>query len=145
MSSTRSTTEAPAFMVYPKRKSASNPQADMYMQFNYCLSKVDKSLGIKINYEHWDTHTHSVTGQHSNQALFQKTEEYKQKFMGAYYMLIQNGGDVTLREIMDMAFSKDGAKIYSLFSVLTDVILKMEKLVPPGQDQRKLTKAPFLP
>src|SRR5689334_10716165 len=115
MSSTRSTTEAPAFMVYPKRKSASNPQADMYMQFNYQFGKVDKSLGIKINYEQWDAQTHTVTDHPShNHALYQKTEEYKQKFMGAYYMLIQNGGEVTLREIMDLAFSKDGGKIYSL-------------------------------
>jgi site-specific recombinase XerD len=141
MSVAQSNFQLPAFMVYPKRKSASNPQADMYMQFNYCLSKVDKSLGIKINYEHWDTQTHSVTGHPShNQALYQKTEEYKQKFMGAYYMLIQNGGDVTLREIMDMAFSKDGGKIYSLFSVFTDVILKMEKLIPPNKINANLQK-----
>jgi hypothetical protein len=52
MSSTPSNFQLPAFMVYPKRKSASNPQADMYMQFNYQFNKLDKSLGIKIDYEH---------------------------------------------------------------------------------------------
>ena len=134
-------TGLPTFQVYPKRKSADNPTAELYMQFSYQLNKINKCLGIKIEYKQWDHSTHSILGQPMhNQVLFQKVEEYKQKVMGAYYMLVQNGGEVTLREIIDMAFGKEGGKIYSLFSVFADLILKMEKMIKPGKSRANLIK-----
>jgi site-specific recombinase XerD len=131
----------PTFLVYPKRKSSSSLQADIYIQFSYQFNKIDKSLGIKIDFTHWDSATHTVKGQPlHNQLLHQKVEEYKQKMMGAYYMLIQNGAEVTLREIIDMAFGKEGGKTYSLFSVFNETILKMEKLLKPKQSNANIQK-----
>ena len=132
---------SPSFMVYPKRKSSDDPQADMYLQFFYQLNKINKSLGIRIEFNQWDGQTHSIKGQPlHNQLLQQKVDQYKQKVMGAYYMLVQNGGEVTLREIVDLAFGKEGGKIYSLFSVFEDLILKMEKALRPGKSRANLIK-----
>ena len=137
----QSNSAAPQFMVYPKRKSSGDEQAEMYLQFYYQLNKVSKSLGITINFKQWDTETHSIKGQPlHNELLQQKVDEYTQKTMGAFYMLTQNGGEVTLREIIDTAFGKGGGKIYSLFSVFEDVILKMEKLKRPEQSGANLLK-----
>ncbi|MBL0200323.1 MAG: hypothetical protein IPP81_09130 [Chitinophagaceae bacterium] len=134
-------TGQPTFLVYPKRKSAGNPSAVLYMQFNYQLNKINKCLGIEIDVRQWCPVTHTVIGQPMhNQLLFQKVEEYKQKLMGAYYMLVQNGGQVTLREIVDMAFGKADSKIYSLFSVFGDMILRMEKMIEPGKSRANLIK-----
>ncbi len=137
----QSNSAAPQFMVYPKRKSSGDEQADMYLQFYFQLNKVSKSLGLRINFKQWDTETHSIKGQPlHNQLLQQKVDEYTQKTMGAFYMLTQNGGEVTLREIIDAAFGKGGGKIYSLFSVFEDVIMKMEKLKRPEQSGANLLK-----
>lgn len=132
---------APTFMVYPKRKSSAAPTADMYLQFVYQLNRIDKSLGIRINTNQWDAESHSIIGQPMhNELLSKKVEECKQKVMGAYYMLTQNGAEVTLREIIDVAFGKEGGRIYSLFSVFEDVILKMEKALKPGKSRANLIK-----
>jgi len=134
-------TDTPVFLVYPKRKSAGEPMADMYIQFIYQLNKINRSLGIKISFDQWDPQTHTIKEQSfHNQQLQQKVEQYKQKVMGAYYMLTQNGGEVTLREIVDMAFGKEGGRIYSLFSVFEDLILKMEKMLKPGKSRANLIK-----
>jgi len=141
MAYNQNNTGTPTFMVYPKRKSSGNPESDLYMQFTYQLNKINKSLGMRINFKQWDHVTHAIISQPMhNQVLFQKVEEYKQKVMGAYYMLVQNGGEVTLREIMDMAFGKEGGKIYSLFGVFEDLILKMEKTLKPGKSRANLIK-----
>ncbi|MBK9485669.1 MAG: site-specific integrase [Chitinophagaceae bacterium] len=141
MAYNQNNTSLPTFLVYPKRKSSDNPTADLYIQFSYQLNKINKCLGIKIEFKQWDHLTHSIIGQPMhNQLLYQKVEEYKQKVMGAYYMLVQNGGEVTLREIVDMAFGKEGGKIYSLFSVFGDLILKMEKMIQPGKSRANLIK-----
>ena len=133
--------EAPTFLVYPKRKSAQNMEAEMYLQFSYELNKINKSLGMRISFDQWDQATHSIKGQPLHNELLQnKLNEYKQKVMGAYYMLIQNGGEVTIREIVDMAFGKPGGRIYSLFGVFENLILKMEKLIKPGQSKANLQK-----
>lgn len=113
----------------------------MYIQFCYQLGKIDKSLGIRIDVKQWDPVNHVVIGQPlHNQLLAQKIEEYKLKVMGAYYMLIKNGGEITLREIVDAAFEKDGGKVYSLFSVFDDFILKMERLAGKDQSRANLQK-----
>ncbi len=134
-------TGLPTFLVYPKRQSAGNPMAVLYMQFTYQLNRINKCLGIEIDIKQWCHVTHSVIGQPMhNQVLFQKVEEYKQKLMGAYYMLAQSGAEVTLREIVDMAFGRESRKIYSLFSVFEEVILKMEKMIKPGKSRANLIK-----
>ncbi len=134
-------TGTPAFLVYPKRKSSGDATADMYLQLVYQMNKINKSLGIRICFDQWDAETHSIIGQPMhNQMLLQKVEEYKQKVMGAYYMLVQNGGEVTLREIVDMAFGKEGGRIYSLFGVFEDLILKMEKILKVGKSNANLQK-----
>ena len=141
MSQKTNNNTAPTFMVYPKRKSSRDQSADMYLQFIYQLNRIDKSLGIRIKIGQWNPATHSIVGQPMhNQLLVEKVDEYKQKVMGAYYMLTQNGGEVTLREIIDMAFGKEGGRIYSLFSVFEDVILKMEKALKPGKSRANLIK-----
>ncbi len=141
MSYKQSNNETLTFTVYPKRKSSCDQQADMYMQFVYQLNTANKSLGFRINFNQWDSETHSLIGQPlHNQLMNKKTEEYKQKVMGAYYMLVQNGGEVTLREIMDTAFGNEGGRIYSLFSVFEETILKMEKLLKKGQSTANLQK-----
>ncbi len=141
MSYKQNATSAPAFMVYPKKRHQSSPFAEMYMLITYQLSKCNKSLGIRIEMEQWDPLTHSLkSGSLQCQQLAQKIEEYKQKVMGANYMITQNGAEVTLREILDMAFGKEGGKIYSLFSVFEDHIVKMEKMLKQGQSKANLHK-----
>lgn len=126
----------PTFLVYPKRKSTKDSAADLYIQFCYEKGRIDKSLGLRIDYKQWDPINHKVK-EHPlhNQILEQRTAEYKQKIMGAYYMLMKNGGEINIREIVDAAFERDGGKSYSLFGVFGEFILKMEKLT--GKDQSK--------
>jgi site-specific recombinase XerD len=133
--------EEPEFLIYPKRKSSASEEADMYLQLSYQVNKINKSLGIRINFSQWDARNHLILGQSMhNEILQKKVTEYKQKVMGAYYMLIQNGGEVTIREIVDMAFGGKSGKIYSLFGVFEDYVLKLEKLVKPGQSGANLQK-----
>ena len=43
----------PVFLVYPKRKSAGHPEAEMYLQCSYEMAKIHKRLGVKINFSDW--------------------------------------------------------------------------------------------
>ncbi len=142
MSNTQTKSSTPSFLVFPKRKSATSPQADMYMLISYQLNKVGKSLGVRIDFNQWDTESHSILGQPMhNQILQKKICEYTQKVMGAYYMLNQHGAEVTLREIVDTAFgSAGGGRVYSLFNVFEDVVLKMEKLLKEGKSTANIQK-----
>lgn len=118
----------PQFMIYPKRKSALDQQAMMYMRVSYDIHSVEKSLGVKISYDDWDRCTHQVSSQPLHDAaLKQRTDEYKQKIMGAYYMLTKDGAEFTIREILDNAFGNKGTKLYSLMGVFENQILLMEK------------------
>lgn len=118
----------PQFMIYPKRKSALDQQAMMYMRVTYDIHSVEKSLGVKISYDNWDRCTHQISSQPLHDAMIkQRTDEYKQKIMGAYYMLTKDGAEFTIREILDNAFGNKGTKLYSLMGVFENQILLMEK------------------
>ena len=67
------------FMINPKRKSSRIHEAYMYMRITYGVNSIEKSLGISINYENWDSDIKQVTEipMHDHQ-LKQKVEEYKQ-------------------------------------------------------------------
>ena len=54
---------APTFLVYPKRKSSKDSVANMYMQFCYQLGKIDKSLGLRIDFNQWDPIDHIIKDQ----------------------------------------------------------------------------------
>jgi site-specific recombinase XerD len=131
----------PHFMIYPKRKSAKDMSADIYMRIGFQIYKHEKSLGVKINFRDWDATLHEAKEQPvHNFHIRQKAEEYKQKVMGAYYMLTQHGGEFTLQEIMDTAFQNDGGKLYSLFGVFESMILRMEKGLKPGASSSNIGK-----
>lgn len=99
----------PQFMIYPKRRSSQSQEANMYMRVFYDVNFIEKSLGIKINFDQWDNTIHEISGQPMhNFQLKQKAEEFKQKIMGAYHMLSRHGATFTLREIIDNAFNEDG-------------------------------------
>ncbi|MBK6380114.1 MAG: hypothetical protein IPF72_10485 [Chitinophagaceae bacterium] len=73
MAYNQNNTNLPTFLVYPKRKSSGNPTAVLYIQFSYQLNKINKCLGIKIEFKQWDHLTHSIIGQPMhNQLLYQK-------------------------------------------------------------------------
>ena len=141
MSYQASSQAVPKFMVYPKRKSSRYPDANMYMRISYDVNAVEKSLGVRIDYENWDPGTHQIVSQPLHAAILkQKTDEYQQKIMGAYYMLTKEGAEFTIREIVDNAFGNTGAKLYSLVGVFENAILKMEKLIKPGDGTSNITK-----
>ena len=94
MAYTQTNNTLPQFAVYPKRKSSKDTLANIYMQIGFPVYTLEKSLGIKINYKDWDATLHEVKGQPMyNFHIKQKTEEYKQKIMGSYYILTQHGGE----------------------------------------------------
>ena len=102
------------------------------MRVSFDVNSLEKTLGIKINYQAWDSHHHQINHQPvHNSLLKQKTEEYKQKIMGAYYILTKEGAEFTIREILDNAFGNTGARLYSLVGVFENAILKMEKQLKP--------------
>ena|SRR5580692_6837477 len=86
--------QLPQFIVYPKRKSTLALEAEMYMRISYEFSSIEKSLGIKIIFSDWDAHGHTVKHNPIHDFhIKQKSEEYKQRLMGSYYMLTQLGGE----------------------------------------------------
>ncbi|MDO9415292.1 site-specific integrase, partial [Pararhizobium sp.] len=89
---------------------------------------IDKSLGVKIPFQDWDSRHHQVLNNPFHQKHFSEMfDEYKQKIMGGFYLLSQNNVQPSLREIVDLAFAESEKKTYSLFAVFSDFLLKMEK------------------
>lgn len=118
----------PQFLVYPKRKKLSDQEAVIYLRISYQFVTIDKSTGIRILFDLWDSQTHSISNSPVHQNLLTETlDEMKQKLMGAYYLLTSNSAEPTLREMVDFAFAEEGKKTYSLFGVFSNVLLKMEK------------------
>lgn len=118
----------PQFQVYPKRKSVSDSEATIYLRISYQFVTIDKSMGIRIPFELWESQTHCIKNSPVHQNLLTETlDEMKQKLMGAFYLLTNNKGEPTLREMVDFAFAEEGKKTYSLFGVFSSVLLKMEK------------------
>ncbi len=129
MNKTKTSQQAkPTFLVYPKRKSLTDQEACIYLRISYQFVTIDKSTGIKIPVDLWDSQTHSIKNSPMHQNLLTETvDEMKQKLMGAYYLLTNNNAEPTLREMVDFAFAAEGKKTYSLFGVFSSVLLKMEK------------------
>lgn len=138
---TTSNISKPQFTVYPKRKSLADAEAMLYMRISFQFTVIDKSLGIKIPFQLWDKQNRRVTG---NPYLQKQTEdvfnEYKEKMMGAFYLLSQNTAEPTLREIMDLAFAENDKKGYSLISVFTGFVLKMERQQNQQRQQSNVLK-----
>ncbi len=121
-------TEKPKFLLYPKRKSLTISESTMYMRISYQFSQIDKSLGIKIEFDDWDSTIHKLLKSPYHQKHIEAVfEEYKQKLMGAFYLLTQNAATPTLREMYDLAFGDESKQTYSLFGVFNNYILKLEK------------------
>jgi len=112
------------------------------MRITYGVTSIEKSLGISINYENWDSDIKQVTEMpmHDHQ-LKQKAEEYIQKIMEAFYMLTNHRGEFTLREIMDIAFTANQEHHYSLVGVFDNGILKLEKQLNPGNSNRPILES----
>ena len=82
----------PKFMLYPKRRSSKDPNANMYMRISYDVNAVEKSLGVRINYENWDPCTHQIVSQPLHAAILkQKADEYQQKNHGHFICLPKRG------------------------------------------------------
>jgi len=125
--------QKPQFLVYPKRKAVTQTEAMLYIRVTFQFVTIDKSLGLKIPFKQWEDATTPLASSPFHQIkLEQSVEEHKQKIMGSFFLLSQNGAEPTLREIMDMAFPDKEKQTFSFFSVFEDQILKKE---------RKLTKA----
>lgn len=118
----------PTFFVYPKRKSSGLTEATLYMRVAFQFNEIEKSLGIKIPFDKWDSEKRVVKEFNYHQReLEDRVAEFKEKIMGAFYVLSKNTAEPTLREIMDMAFDEEGKSNYSLFGVFSDLLIKMEK------------------
>jgi site-specific recombinase XerD len=128
-------TEKPKFSLYPKRKSLTVSESTLYMRISYQFAQIDKSLGIKIQFEDWDSSTHKLLNNPYHQKIIEEVfDEHKQKLMGAFYLFTQNAASPTLREIYKFAFEEESKKTYSLFGVFNGFILKLEKQNPlPSQ------------
>ena len=61
--------------------------------------------------------------------------------MEAFYMLTKHGGEFTLREIIDNAFTANQDHDYSLVGVFDNEILKLEKQLNPGNSNGLLQSA----
>lgn len=126
--SKNNSTTKPTFFVYPKRKSSATNDAVIYMRISFQFVNIEKSLGIKIPFDHWDAETRKISKLSIHQKKFELAyDECKEKIMGAFYLLSKNTTEPTLREIVDLAYAEEEKKGYSLFSVFTDFLLKMEK------------------
>lgn len=137
----QSTQIQPQFMIYPKRRSSQSSEANMYMRVFYDVNFIEKSLGIKISFDHWNNSIREISGQPMHNCLLkEKTEEFKQKIMGAFYMLSRHDATFTLREIMDNAFNENGVQRFSLIAVFEQTILMLEKQLKPGQSIANIGK-----
>jgi site-specific recombinase XerD len=135
------TAEKPKFSLYPKRKSQSDSEAAIYMRISYQFTQIDRSLGIKIVYDDWDSKEHKLLNSPYHQKHIEELfDECKQKLMGAFYLFTQNAATPTLREIYDLAFGEEGKKTYSLFGVFNGFILKLEKQNPLSSQRSNILK-----
>ena len=134
-------TEKPKFSLYPKRKSLTVSESTLYMRISYQFAQIDKSLGIKIQFEDWDSTTHKLLNNPYHQKYIEEVfEEYRQKLMGAFYLFTQNAASPTLREIYNLAFEEESKKTYSLFGVFNGFILKLEKQNPLPSQRSNILK-----
>jgi len=134
-------TEKPKFSIYPKRKSLTVSESTLYMRFTYQFAKIDKSLGIKVQFEDWDSAAHKLLNNPYHQKHLEEViEEHKQKLMGAFYLFTQNAATPTLREIYNLAFGEDSKKTYSVFGVFNGFILKLEKQNPLPSQRSNILK-----
>jgi len=118
----------PKFSIYAKRKSGECDEAVLYMRIIYQFVTIDKSLCVKIPFNNWDSKLHQIASSPYHQKKMQEVfDEFKEKIMGAFYLLSQNTAEPTLREIMDMAFADSQKRSYSLLGVFSGLLLKMEK------------------
>lgn len=131
----------PQFTLYPKRKSVDLAEASLYLRVSFQFSVVEKSMGIKIPIAQWNGETHQLLGNPFQQKQIDEiSAEIKEKVMGAYYLLSQNGSSPTLREIMDMAFAGEEKKTYTLFAVFHSLLLKMARQNTLSRQQSNLLK-----
>jgi site-specific recombinase XerD len=134
-------TEKPKFSLYPKRKSLTVSESTLYMRISYQFTQIDKSLGIKIQFEDWDSTTHKLLNNPYHQKHIDEVfDEYRQKLMGAFYLFTQNAASPTLREIYNLAFGEESKKTYSLFGVFNGFILKLEKQNPLPSQRSNILK-----
>ncbi len=131
----------PQFFMYPKRKSRTSSEAVLYMRVSYQFVTVNKSLGLKVDPDGWNKKEHQL----ENSPYIQKraTElfnENKEKIMGAFYLLSQNNAEPTLREIMDLAFCSKDKKGYSVISVFSSFLGKMEKQQSQARQRSNILK-----
>ncbi len=118
----------PQFFLYPKRKSTGCTEATLYLRISFQFTSLDKSVGIKILFNTWDSHNHYIINNPYHQKQVDDvTAELKEKIMGSFYLLSQNTAEPTLREVMDLAFAGNEKKSYSLFGVFNSFLLKMER------------------
>jgi site-specific recombinase XerD len=118
----------PKFMLYPKCKKGQKTLATLYLRTHYQFSTFDKSLGIKVNKNEWQFKQHEIDHHlQLHPSIKTVLSECKEKIMGAFYVLSQNQSEPTLREVIDLAFSNENKKTYSVLSVFESHIADMKK------------------
>jgi len=131
----------PQFYLFAKRKSRLQNQVWLYMRIMYQSGRVDKSLGIKINYDNWD-HQNNRT---INNSFLQKQveevfSEHKEKIMGNFYQLTQNSIEFTLKELVTTALGSKKQKSISVLNIFNDEILRMEMQLKESRQKSNILK-----
>lgn len=135
MHTSQNSNNKPTFSIYPKRKSKNINEATLYCRINYQFSRTDRCLGLQFRFDDWDSKNQIVKdNDYVNKLVTDKFSELKEKIMGAFYLLTQNGASPSLYEIMDLAIGESKSKSYTLFGVFDGLIARMERQIRrPGQ------------
>lgn len=98
------TAQTPQFLLYPKRKNSLAETATVYVRVIFEKKIHEKSMNVTCRYDQWDRENMIIKNAPLQTYQVRKSfEEFKQKLMGAYFMLQQQSVDFTLQDILDLA------------------------------------------
>jgi site-specific recombinase XerD len=128
----------PQFYLFPKRKNSDALQAKMYVKVSFEGKLHEKSLNVNCPYEQWDSKMQSIQDSPlENFQLKQSFDGFREKVMGAYYMLLRQTPDFILQDILDMAIGSQKPGVFSFIRCFEELITRMEK--SKGQEGNSVT------
>ena len=118
----------PQFNLFAKRKNRYETFATIYVKIVYDNDIHEKSMNIICPFVNWDNEKMIIVDYPvETHNLIIAMDELKQKVMGAYYLLLHQNPDFTLRDMVDLAFGNKMPGVLSFTQCFQDIINRMEK------------------
>lgn len=128
----------PQFLAFAKRKKNDNASVIIYVRITYEKQVYEKSTGISCAYQNWESSKTQITGNKSDtHRLKLIIDEITQKFMGTYYLLVQQKVPFNISEIVEVANGERQPGALSFCQCFQDIIGRMEKM--QGYEGNSLT------